>query len=90
MPFLFWPIVSGVVVSWLLRKADIEIQAFIWFWVLIILLASWPQAAAWLVVLTVGFGLLVALSFVWEYVLGFILGCFMFLIFIAAFLSAIQ
>ena len=89
MPFL-WPIVSGVAVTLLLNHFEAEIPAFIWFWILIALMFWWPAGAAWFLILTVGLIGLVILGAMWEYVLGVILGCFMFFMFVLAFLTAIR
>jgi len=89
MPFL-WPILGGIAVTWLLRETDTAFPAFIWFWILIILMFAWPTGAAWFVMLTVALGVLAVMAAFWETVVGIILGCFMFIVFIAAFLSAIR
>ena len=90
MPFLFWPIISGIAVTWLLRETDMAIPVFIWFWILIALMLWWPAGAAWFVTLTVALGILAFCAAFWEHVVGVMLGCFMFFMFVVAFISAIR
>ena len=90
MPFLFWPIISGIAVTWLLRETDMAIPVFIWFWILIILMFAWPVGATWFFTLTIALGILAVMAAFWEHVVGVILGCFMFFMFILAFLTAIR
>ena len=78
MPILI-AILGGAAVSYLLIESELAIPAFIGMVVFIMLLFVWPTAAWWMLGLTVALGLLVALAAAWEYVLGIVLGCIMFL-----------
>lgn len=89
MPPILWPIITSVVVTWLLRETEMVWPVFIWFWALIILMFAWPAGAGWFIVLTVVLGILAILGAFWEEALGVLLGLFMFTMFVLALLSVL-
>ena len=71
-------ILGGAAVSYMLIESELAIPAFIGMVLFITLLFVWPTAAWWMLGLCVLGAALVALAAAWEYVLGIVLGCFMF------------
>lgn len=88
MPILI-AILGGAAVSYLLIESELAIPAFIGMVVFIVLLFVAPTLAWWMLGLSLALGLLVALAAAWEYVLGILLGCIMFVFLILGLVHAL-
>jgi len=82
-------ILGGAALSYWLIESELAIPAFIGMVVFILLLFVWPTAAWWILGLCVLAAALVALLSAWQYVLGVLLGCLMFLLLVLGLVHAL-